>query len=1110
MLKNIGALNKVLLLCLGLLIQGRVLAMDGLTESFFYNYSTEDGLINPLCNAIAEDSEGYIWIGTPQGLVRFDGVFFETFNDKNSVLSEKYITSIHQCRDGNSLLVGTLNGMLYSVNLNNIEFTPVSYDPAQINLTGIGSIIDIFEINKNLILVATERNGLLKIERDSKRISYINEGPIENVKRLSVVNIRYINNVLYVAARQGLYVIKEDENHKIKLTQSDLQYKNTSDVAYDTDSTIFVSAANKLLRVNTNTFNYEVMQEFPSILTGMVKPMSGNLWFSTFSNGLFRYNMKDGSYSHYMSGKSTYGLDNNNIRALMYSSRNDLVWAGSRNGIVKVDNRYNNVKYFDMVQYSETMSANMFMIKVDSQNDFWVWSTDGLYRKKNKINKFEKIKPSSTYQNNDTIYQAVEDEQGNMLFSSSRGVLKYDKKRDRFAYLPIKGIKYCSNIVNITDSTFAFLSNFRFTIYNKKDGSERVHRLLNYDNLLIQGGVNYRDSLLWIGSNHGVIFKFDIAADSISEVLHLPVSDNLKSLPSISVIKTDKFGNLWIATNGDGLIKYDVSSKTFTHILTSDGRNESIYLLEQDKNGNLWFHNSLGIVSINPYTGQQKLFGSNYYILCPEFNQGASSVTPDGRIVMGGSNGFNVIDTDELKRPSHNYKPVIASARLFKNSSHYYDIDQQQIIYNPKDTLYISEEYESLYIYVRILNFLNSKKSKIAWKIDGVDPQWKHSTVGVPIIYSVLPPGTFKMTILSLDDDGNPMGEPLEIVIVRKVFFYQHPLFKVLVVLMAIGFIVFYFLNRNSKLAKRGEILNKMVAEKTIELSEINVDLNDSKLQIERQNKELEMHRIYLEDLVRIRTIDLEKAKLKAEESDKLKSAFLANLSHEIRTPMNSIMGFSTLLSTGMFNDEEQKEFVGNIQSSSESLLVLINDIVDVARIETNQVSLVKSKVEVCKDLVQIIKSLKFEKMEGAPIGINIDDSCQGLVITTDKERFKQIVQNLVNNAIKFSSHGNVSVSASIILESELPKFDYNHEVGNSTRKLLLVTVTDDGIGIAEEDQKIIFEAFRKLEHQEVIYPGIGLGLSIVKDIVSLLNGKVWVKSKLGQGSTFRFYIPAE
>jgi signal transduction histidine kinase len=237
-------------------------------------------------------------------------------------------------------------------------------------------------------------------------------------------------------------------------------------------------------------------------------------------------------------------------------------------------------------------------------------------------------------------------------------------------------------------------------------------------------------------------------------------------------------------------------------------------------------------------------------------------------------------------------------------------------------------------------------------------------------------------------------------------------------------------------------------------------------------------------------------AKEAAEESSRLKSAFLANMSHEIRTPMNAILGFTDLLSNKNLKPEKQERFISIIQQNTKSLLHLISDILDISKIETKQLIIIKDKCNLDELFVNLTDNFKtiLERHDNKNLEFLIscpkNDSI--IEICTDSIRLVQIFSNLIENAIKFTQSGKI-------------------EIGYESKgKFLEFFVRDTGIGISKDEQKIIFDRFRQAELNADTrkYGGTGLGLAICKSLVILLGGKLWLKSKLGEGSTFYFTIP--
>jgi PAS domain S-box-containing protein len=237
---------------------------------------------------------------------------------------------------------------------------------------------------------------------------------------------------------------------------------------------------------------------------------------------------------------------------------------------------------------------------------------------------------------------------------------------------------------------------------------------------------------------------------------------------------------------------------------------------------------------------------------------------------------------------------------------------------------------------------------------------------------------------------------------------------------------------------------------------------------------------------------ELEEARNKAEESDRLKSAFLANMSHEIRTPMNAIIGFSDLLSRKEYSEKINQEYIEHIKSSGKHLLKLIDDILDIARIEAGELKISNAPVNINKMLDELKSWFDNIIMKNdKPIEIIIHKgSNDDIFVITDSLRLNQVLANLIGNAVKFTKSGFIEFGYDIFGEQ------------------IQFYVKDTGIGIPEKQHKLVFERFKQFISP--IYGGTGLGLAITRSIVHLLNGDIWFTSKEGKGSTFYFTIPAE
>ena len=247
-----------------------------------------------------------------------------------------------------------------------------------------------------------------------------------------------------------------------------------------------------------------------------------------------------------------------------------------------------------------------------------------------------------------------------------------------------------------------------------------------------------------------------------------------------------------------------------------------------------------------------------------------------------------------------------------------------------------------------------------------------------------------------------------------------------------------------------------------------------------------------LKKKIKKRTEELYEAKVKAEESDLLKSAFLANMSHEIRTPMNGIIGFTTLLKEADLTNEEMIHYIDIINKSGERLLNTINDIIDISKIDAHQMQISNEVISVNETLFDLYNFFKIQCDENkVNLKLDLDINSQETKIQTDKNKFNSILTNLIKNAVKYTEKGEITISF---------KKEKDH---------YLFFVKDTGIGIPKERFSAIFERFVQADIEDKnAFQGSGLGLSIAKAYVEMLEGKIWVESEVGVGTTFYFTLP--
>jgi signal transduction histidine kinase len=272
---------------------------------------------------------------------------------------------------------------------------------------------------------------------------------------------------------------------------------------------------------------------------------------------------------------------------------------------------------------------------------------------------------------------------------------------------------------------------------------------------------------------------------------------------------------------------------------------------------------------------------------------------------------------------------------------------------------------------------------------------------------------------------------------------------------------------------------------------------------IHKQTIELEKNKHLLVKTVESRTTELNSAKEKAEESERLKTSFLENMSHEIRTPMNVIMGFASLLEFHDVNDEDKKKFISHINKNCQLLLRLIDDILDMSKLQAGQMELIKNEFSVNQVLQSIYKMMLKDRdelgLEDVKVELVLEPGNKDYILYSDSARFIQVLTNLLSNAFKYTEKGSIRFGYNTLYQSDFEDEPY----------MLQFFVEDTGIGIPPEKSEYIFDWFNKIEDDtSKLYRGAGLGLYISKQLVTMMGGRIWFNSRPKEGSTFCFTMP--
>ncbi len=1119
---------KKLLICICIVAAySNLFSQEREKEYVFQTFGEDYGVYDPDVVVYEQDSSGYTWIGTADGLYRYDGQYFDIFNHIESdslSLVDNMVHSLHYDSIDNVLWIGTFFGEICKLNLETYKFHKLPNTPIQGRFHREGIISSIQRVDKEWLMFGTYNAGLYFY--NIKSGEYINS--IEYKYQFeSVPQIHRRNDQFWLCTSSGIYVCEKTNQDDLSFSIAPLEGLSTEydikSISFDKDYLTFCTDQ------SLSRFSYrskEVEQLFKSqpkfSLSGHVKDDEGQYWVGTRGGGIFLIDSEGQDKCNYLADpERPTQLYSSWINSLYFSDNQHVLWIASKGGLSMLDKNQLKFRKHVVKKLNGWDSDNIYFVFKDSEGYYWYWTVNGFYRSSDK-GEYANFKSSNGHRSiSQRIWDAYEDDNKNLWLASGTGLIKVNLlslKMTEFDFTydecNVDGLNCITSISEVNDSTVWLSTKAALIKYNIKDQTYQINpfpKEICEDGIVNANKFSFiSDSTILIGVNGSYVLKYNFINKKYVKISSSLSTGGHLNYNSVLDVLTDKKGRVWLATYGSGLLKFDLEKDLIESASNNSFLTNNVYGLYEDAKGYIWMTTNANIVRYDPEKSEASIYSKYEGTYCREFNEGALSKSRDGQLLFGGVGGFVEFNPNKFNYNKNVPKVLISSFTTESIKNKAQDFTYINVEYNVPDTIIISTDENHIDFYSSVFNYSVSYKNMVAWKLDGYDAQWDTLMAYDVKSFARLPEGSYQLKLRGCNNDQVWNDQEHSIKIIVKPTFYESRLFKLILLLLSIlSFYLLYTL-RVSVLKRRGVKLQFLIEQSTRKLKKTNDELEQSREEILVQKTELERHRNYLEELVLERTADLEMAREKAEESDRLKTAFLANVSHEIRTPMNSIVGFSSLLGLNKHDEDERQNFVDLIQQSSESLLVLINDIIDISRIESGQLQLVKKHIKLSEICNTVYQSLNVDRNENsnAKLELDLNDINDDEMIYTDWERLKQVLFNLLNNGLKFTEKGHVKL---VVKKYDREESRLNKELFGERKmpvQFYLFSVEDTGIGIEEADHKSIFLPFIKVENTQMNFGGIGLGLSIVKQIVQLLGGDIWLKSSKGEGSTFYFYLP--
>lgn len=1108
--------------------QKRFLKFDHITVS--------EGLSSNRINCIYRDSKNYLWISTGNGLDRYDSDVFEYYRsdiNKPGSISSSVVRCIYEDQE-NNLWFGTADG-LNLFDRATESFKVFRNNPSDSNSINGNVISSIYQDLNNNLWIITDGNCLNKWNPSNQtfhRYSFENEKVDLQTAPTKMITSDSEGMLWIVCFCKSLFRFNpvKEEFTQFDDPDIDLGSNNNKCIFSDDQNKIWIGtdgrglfsydpALNKFRQFGSNGDGKGTNQ---NIVLDIIQEDERYLLIAVNQGGINRFDKISGSFEYIIYDKTNdEGLNNNGILTF-HKDKEGILWVGTSGGGI---NYFNPKKYrFEIFRNQsnnpKSLSYNFTgCFFEDHAGSIWI-GTDGggLNIFDPKTGKFTVYQhdPSDPNSISGNVIRSIAEDKDHDIWIGTwdAGLNRYDRKTGKFQhYMPeqnnprsISGRNIWNLIVDHSGIIWVGFHNGGIDLFDKKTGvTERFRADPDNPKALSNNGIRQivEDSQhnIWVCTWDGLNL-FDNSDNSFKVFKNFPDNDILH-------FYNDNEGNLWAGTNKSGLCLFKPDG---TIIKTYDDTNglpaNGICAILEDDRQNLWISTNNGLSRFNKkaqtfrnYTRDDGLQGNQFFF-------GSYLKTRGGKFYFGGYEGFNSFYPDSLKDNDFIPPVFINDFQIFGKSVPSSEMSPLRSSVREQREIRLTHKQTVFSFGFVAINYTFPRNNKYAYMLEGFDKDWNYRDASRRYItYTNLDHGTYTFRVKASNNDGiwNDTGASVRIRIMPswwKTWWFQT--FFYLSVLSMI-YLIFYL--RGAFYQNQQKKLLVLVRERTLQLEKAAFNLEEKQVHINAQNEELKAqqvelhkHRNQLELLVEERTKELIEAKDKAQESDRLKSSFLANLSHEIRTPLNAILGFSTLLADEPLSGSEREDYKKIIQNSSNNLLDLINDVLDISRIEAGQMELVLNPVSlkgVLNDLFGIFDALMSRQNEGREkrviLKINIKDSISEIQIITDKIRLVQVLSNLISNAIKFTNKGYIEVGCNDLPGSGMLEF----------------YVKDTGIGIKEENLQMIFERFRKVEDDKShLHRGTGLGLAISSQLVNLLGGKMYLTSKIGEGSVFYFTIP--
>jgi signal transduction histidine kinase/ligand-binding sensor domain-containing protein/CheY-like chemotaxis protein/AraC-like DNA-binding protein len=1039
--------------------QTRLLHAQTENPLLFNNLKVKDGLPVNEIFTINQDKSGFIWLGTINGFVRYDGYEMKMFRQDGSgtlALPDNQITSIERDKN-NGLWVGCYQGI--------IHFDTETWKSQLVDLGGVREVRCMLSQNDSLLWIGTSE-GLFRL--NTMNLTYVIFNEQNSKLGSNIVRSLYTDtdDNVWVGTFDGLNMIdrygKMDYYDLKGNYKPELKNNLTLDIQPFTkkdDSKLWVGTETGLVLFNRKTHESNVFNTqntgFGNEVVKCIYPLqNGKVYFGT-DFGFYYFNSATAEFQVSLHDPfNNYSLSNNVVWDI-YEDNSGILWLATANGISQLSINQRNFNFTPVYtkEGNSIVGNQVNDIYCDKEGTSWLATKKGVASigKNGEKEFFTAGNQFSTRLVFDNINTITGDNLDRIWIGSAGGINVWDKRLRKMYSITAsfdlnKGLRsnYISAFVTPPDGSFWVLT-WGGGMYKAKGN------FLNIDEINFEFVADFNTNIfscdkgIWLKHNKKV-FNIDLLTTQISspEKLNAIIGD--KEIYSMLIASS---GNLWIGLNNQ-LLKYNTGTSEFNLFDIHIGKDNYLNNLIEDFNGDIWGTTLTSIVKFSTVTSLIETFPMNKGIPLDIFLTKSSARSIDGQLFFGGNDGFISFNPREIQKNHFCPPTVISGFRIGNNpvnvANELNSRNKSEKLITYCDNVILKYDQRSFTINFSSLHFGDPQRNMYAYMLEGYDEDWNYTTGNQNLAtYSNLSPDHYVFKVKGTNNDGVWSQNPATLKVVVKPPEWASA-WAIVIYIVILQFVLVLL---------------------------------------------VQTYRNKIRWRERLRTITVEKEK--NDEISQAKQQFFTNISHEFRTPLNLIIGPAQHLLERHPDDDDSRSLMQMILKNSRRLLSLVNQLMDIRKIENQSLKLNLQQVEIvgfCKEQFDLFTDMAINQQ----IEFRFEAPNEEMTIITDPVKLESIILNLLSNAFKFTpSNGRIVFKLEVTTENRM-RF----------------TVSDSGIGISTDEQQHIFDRFYQGKNGEEKKTGYGIGLNLAREYAELMDGKIWLKSTPGNGAVFTVEIPLQ